>query len=124
MLQITPESDLKTTEDPKTDDALYCRACGHLITRRRWLLDRGGGEHVLTNPVGIVFTVICFADAPGAGRYGEPTLENTWFDGYEWCFALCRACQTHLGWVYENANGPDGFYGLIKDNLSSGPASS
>ncbi len=123
MLQITPEINRQIQLDSKVDDALYCRACGHLITRRRWLLDRGASEHRLINPIGIVFTVICFTEAPGAGKHGRPNREHTWFEGYDWRFALCRGCETHLGWYYDGGTNPAGFFGLIKDKLSTGERS-
>jgi len=116
MLQIAQEFEHEIQLAEKTDDALYCRACGHLVTRRRWLLDRGGIEHRLTNPLGVTFTVICFIAAPGAARFGTPTREHSWFEGYEWCFALCRGCEAHLGWSY---HGTTEFFGLIKDRLSA-----
>jgi len=123
MLQITPETDRHVEPDNQTDDALYCRECGHLVTRKRWLLDRGQPEHRLTNPVGVVFTVICFSEAPGASQFGNPTRQHTWFEGYDWCFALCRGCEAHLGWYYNATGYPADFYGLIKNNLSTGETS-
>ncbi len=30
MLQIAPDADIETETDEKTDDALYCAACGAL----------------------------------------------------------------------------------------------
>lgn len=31
---------------------------------------------------------------------GDPTEEHTWFPGYAWRMAHCRACQRHLGWGF------------------------
>jgi len=123
MLQVTPEIDREILLKDESDDALYCRACGHLVTRHRWGLSRGGTEHRLTNPLGFVFTVICFSEAPGAETFGVSTHEHTWFEGYEWCFVLCRICQEHLGWHYSRGDSAEGFFGLIKDRLSAGKRS-
>ena len=35
MLQITPETETPADAEEKTDDALYCAGCGHLVTRGR-----------------------------------------------------------------------------------------
>ncbi len=121
MLQIKPEDENATGTEEKSDDALYCAGCGHLVTRARWKISLGGTERPFTNPLGISFTVVCFSDAPGAVAEGAATEQDTWFHGYEWCFALCRGCKGHLGWHYRNAANSDEFFGLIKNRLSSRP---
>ncbi len=123
MLQIKPEDETPTDTEEKTDDALYCARCGHLVTRTRWKIYMGGSERVFTNPAGFTFRVVCFSDAPGASAEGEPTAEHTWFAGYQWNFALCRGCGGHLGWHFrQETGGADQFFGLVKDRLSSNPA--
>jgi len=125
MLQIAPktgdETGTKTAIKEKTDDAIYCARCGHLVTRTRWKIAMGGGERVFTNPAGFSFHVVCFADAPGASPEGEPTEQHTWFAGYLWTYALCKGCSQHLGWHYRRHAGGDQFFGLIKDRLSNQP---
>ena len=54
MLQIKPDTDDTTEAEEKTDDALYCAACGHLVTRTRWAISMGGRERVFTNPTGYI----------------------------------------------------------------------
>ena len=122
MLQIAPEDETPVDTDEKTDDAIYCARCGHLVTRTRWKIALGGGEHVFTNPAGITFRVVCFAEAPGAAAEGGATDDHTWFPGYLWCFALCKGCGTHLGWHYQGDASADNFFGLIKDKLTNHPA--
>ncbi len=121
MLQIKPEDETTTETDEKSDDAIYCAGCGHLVTRGRWKISLGGTERRFTNPLGISFTVVCFSDAPGAVGEGTATEKDTWFPGYLWNFALCRGCGRHLGWQYRNTAGSDEFFGLIKNRLSSRP---
>jgi len=108
---------LESAAEKKTDDALYCAACGHLVTRERWRTSRDGHEHKLINPLGQVFNVQCFEDAPGAGLTGEPTSQYTWFAGYRWQIALCRICDAHLGWRYISTGQSGTFFGLIKEKL-------
>ena len=126
MLQITPETENPTEADEKTDDAIFCAGCGHLVTRTRWKISMGGSEHVFNNPMGISFRIVCFTDAPGASAEGDSTDDHTWFAGYLWNFALCRGCGAHIGWHYRRDSGEggggDNFFGLIKNRLSSHPA--
>ena len=122
MLQIKPEDETPADADEKTDDAIYCARCGHLVTRTRWKISIAGGKQVFTNPVGLSFHVVCFAEAPGASAEGDPTDEHTWFPGYLWNFALCRGCGGHIGWHFRQEAGGDAFFGLIKDRLTSHPA--
>ena len=121
MLQITPETETPADAEEKTDDALYCASCGHLVTRGRWKILMGGAERVFTNPAGHTFILVCFSDAPGVSAEGDPTGDHTWFAGYLWCFALCRGCGRHLGWHYQSDGGGNKFFGLVKDRLSSQP---
>lgn len=121
MLQIIPEDKTATDTKTKSDDAIYCAGCGHLVTRGRWKISMGGTERIFTNPMGIRFIVVCFAEAPGCAAEGAPTARDTWFNGYQWDFALCRGCARHLGWHYQNTGGSDGFFGLIKNQLSARP---
>jgi len=75
----------------------------------------GSHVHVFTNPAGFTFRIGCFSSAPGCLNAGDPTGDFTWFTGYDWSFALCGGCMTHLGWFYES--GRDGFHGLILAEL-------
>lgn len=95
---------------------LRCRSCGHPVTDdglRRVV----GGQHVhnLFNPMGILFEVGCFVQAPGCRFEGTWTTEFTWFPGHSWRFALCGGCGVHLGWEYRGGDG--GFVGLIVTEL-------
>ena len=99
-----------------TDDAIYCAACGMLVTRGRWRIEqRAAHEHTVFNPAGVVFTILCFKDAPGTASQGTPSDEFTWFAGYRWSVAVCRGCSVHIGWRYDGA---DVFFGLIKPRLT------
>lgn len=112
-----PETDVDLTED----DRLFCTDCGAPVTRRRFAEQRRGDhEHTVFNPAGRVFTIRCFADAPGATPVGGSTDEFSWFPGYAWRIAVCHECAAHLGWTFE---GMDAFFGLIKDALSENPPS-
>lgn len=102
--------------------ALHCALCGARITNAdQAFAANGAHEHVVFNPAGAVFRVGCFRDAPGVQAMGEPSAEFTWFRGYAWRIALCRACGIHLGWRYEGADSPPLFFGLIRTMLTERP---
>lgn len=105
-------------EDRRTDEAaraIRCAACGKAITISAERIDHAGAyEHTRFNPGGFVFRFGCFRQAPGCAVAGEPTGEATWFSGYQWSYAFCAGCGTHLGWRFE---GPDGFFGLVLERL-------
>ncbi len=71
----------------------------------------GGHVHRRANPAGDEFEIGCFIDAPGVAVHGEPTAEYSWFAGYLWSFALCRRCDSQLGWFFDGTE--PNFYGLI-----------
>lgn len=98
--------------------AYYCARCGALVTRPALGIRMGGEhEHVVFNPAGMIFRVLCFADAPGAVAVGNASPHFTWFRGYTWRIALCRSCDAHIGWMYEGSGSPAVFFGLIRPML-------
>lgn len=97
-------------------EAIYCKVCGRAVTsRQQKIAIHGSHAHTFFNPAGIVFELGCFSAAPGCYSAGEPSSEFTWFAGYVWSFALCRRCNSHLGWFFEK--GESSFLGLILANL-------
>jgi hypothetical protein len=105
---------VETTEASKEVDYL-CRRCGRLVSKARWRIAMNGDhEHVVFNPAGVVFRVLCFQEALSAEAVGEASDQFTWFRGFAWRIAVCRSCGGHLGWRYE---GDGVFFGLIADSL-------
>lgn len=102
--------------------AYYCARCGIFMTRASLGIRLAGKhEHVLANPAGMMFRVVCFKDAPGAVAVGNATSQFTWFPGYDWRLALCTGCDTHVGWMYEGTGSPAVFFGLIRPMLVERP---
>ena len=94
-----------------------CAACGRFITTMSHRICRSGAhQHEFSNPFGMVFTIGCFAAAPGCTEIGAATYQHTWFPGFQWRIALCRSCRTHLGWEFQASD--KGFFGLILDRLT------
>jgi hypothetical protein len=121
MLQVLDDSRTDDDLEEATDDGIYCAACGERVTRGRWRLDMDGHEHVVFNPAGVVFRLLCFREAPGVFDHGDPTDEFSWFKGYLWNFAHCRGCGQHMGWRFTAEADPPLFFGLIKGKLTDKP---
>ncbi|CAA7620447.1 conserved hypothetical protein [Magnetospirillum sp. LM-5] len=96
----------------------HCARCGALITRQDWaIVMNDAHEHVVFNPAGLVFRIVCFSQAPGAIGIGGFSGQFSWFKGYDWQLAACGQCRAHLGWRYAGDGPPAEFYGLIRANL-------
>ncbi len=126
-MQELPVSGQSTVTEPEHN--WFCRYCGTIITSDAQRIERDGRfGHTFVNPGGYVFGIGCFADAPGCVEAGDYTGDHTWFAGFEWRYALCCGCASHLGWRYRGgggggrAGGRDAFYGLILDRLIAPPA--
>jgi hypothetical protein len=99
------------------EQVYFCKYCGTLVTSVHDRIEQNGEfRHTFTNPAGLVFSIGCFADAAGCAVVGDPTGDRTWFRGYQWCYALCSGCASHLGWHYEGKRGKT-FFGLVLDRL-------
>src|SRR5438105_4705251 len=74
----------------RSDAAIVCRACGHLVTAARHRIEvLGAHEHRFMNPGGFLFHIGCFADAVGCVIVGPDSLEYPWFAGFAWRCAHC-----------------------------------
>jgi hypothetical protein len=118
MLQITPDANIEQDIEEDLGDELYCVACGHAVTRHVWRVSRGDGhEHIFFNPAGLVFSIVCFKEAPGVASGGAASDEFSWFKGYTWQVSACAGCSEHLGWQFSCAD--EVFFGLIKPKLTT-----
>lgn len=107
--------------DTKHRRALLCRRCAQPITHEAARIEvNGSHEHMSVNPVAVVYRFGCFREAPGCDVSGPPISEHSWFEGYAWQVAHCRACALHLGWCF---SGESTFYGLILERLIASPES-
>lgn len=94
---------------------VLCSSCQHALTSPKHAIEMGGAhEHTFRNPVAYSYHVLCYSEAPGCLRVGEPTSEASWFPGCAWSFALCGGCQQHVGCHYVGARS---FFGLIATRL-------
>ena len=113
--EASPDTGAATKERP--EHAILCGSCRHAVTRERLRIQVDGRhQHRFMNPHGFLFDIGCFHDAPGCLAMGEPTTEFTWFPGFAWRFAVCAACQEHLGWAFEGTGGAR-FFGLVLNRL-------
>ena len=111
-----PEKKSRRLEAVDIQGALYCRVCGKAITTKEQAIKVNASFcHTFFNPAGIVFELGCYKKAPGCITVGVPSSEFSWFAGHRWSFALCSACETHLGWYFDS--GGSTFWGLILNTL-------
>ena len=112
---ISPASD-DTTESCE-ERAILCRACSHTVTSSRCAIEvEGKHQHTFFNPAGVIFEIGCFAEAIGCQSLGEASTYFAWFPGCAWRFAICGACQIHLGWEFLTPSDTT-FHGLIRNRL-------
>lgn len=111
-----PGKESRHHETGEMQGALYCRVCGKAVTTKEQAIAVNSSFfHTFFNPAGIVFELGCYKQAPGCSTAGVPSTEFSWFAGYRWSFALCSACETHLGWYFDS--GRSTFWGLILKKL-------
>jgi hypothetical protein len=114
----THEDQTRATDDSSPRD-LVCVICRTRITHEDHRIEVAGGhEHTFVNPGGFVHHVGCFGLAVNLSYLGEPETAFSWFPGFAWQIAACRACGTHLGWIYRCAG--DQFHGLLLTKLDPG----
>ena len=102
--------------DVEDERAIRCAACNAAITTHANRVSvHGAHEHRRVNPSGVDFRIGCFSEAPGCFAEGIATTFWTWFPGYAWQIACCRACGDHLGWAF--TGGDRSFFGLILTRL-------
>ena len=97
---------------------ILCKTCkSHITDSNQAIAVSTTHTHTFPNPFGLVFTIRCFASAPGCVTHGEASPDFSWFSGYDWQIVLCRGCSEHLGWKF---CGNDVFFGLIAAKLFEG----
>ncbi|CAE7238919.1 CRBN [Symbiodinium natans] len=94
---------------------LLCKQCRSTVAALRFCT--GSSRHF--NPSGYLFHIGEFSRAAGVKAVGEACSADSWFQGCAWRIAICRQCQTQLGWRYESAATSDSgtFWGLIWNRL-------
>ena len=117
---------LREGESPQADGAAgtavgrtwRCAACGAEVALDRDRIPlEGEPTRGFVNPAGVEFVIIGFREAAGCAGFGEVSAYWSWFPGFAWQIALCRACGGHLGWSFTGAS--EDFYGLVLDRLSA-----
>lgn len=116
---VTPDKAAQDEALEKEAEAVFCAACGSVVTKRSEKTEREGSfEHVFVNPAGIVYRIGCFNRAAGCREAGARTEYYSWFPGFRWSIALCIACKTHLGWFFSREGSAADFFALILERLN------
>ena len=107
MLQITPDANIEQDIEETS-----------VMSFTVWRVSRGDDhEHIFFNPAGLVFSIVCFKEAPGVASGGAAPDEFSWFKGCTWQVSACAGCSEHLGWQFSCAD--EVFFGLIKPKLTT-----
>ncbi len=100
-------------DQTRREDLVLCKFCLNRITNAsEQMAVEGKLHHTFANPEGIVYEISCFKSAIGCMGIGSFSAQFSWFGGYEWQVAVCRACQKHMGWFFAASSGSS-FSGLI-----------
>jgi len=98
-----------------------CSACNSVVTYSdRLVVVSGSMRHGFANPIGVFCDFYTFSSCPGAVAFGTPTEEFSWFAGYFWNLALCKSCNSHLGWHYTadpQSEGLPEFWGILAHKI-------
>jgi len=122
--ESTTDPELDEVDEPEPERWLRCRGCGAPITRHAERIgdsaDLGIHGGAFVNPHGYLHELEPFVSAPGAQEIGSPEERDSWFSGYTWTMAHCRACRTPLGWCFDAVDDrcPPRFWGLRTASLS------
>jgi len=96
---------------------LLCRQCHAEITSHDEAIEvEHAHRHTFFNPAGMLYSISCFARAPGCQVVGQESEYFAWFDGCSWRVTVCGSCHLHLGWFFSGGGSTD-FFGLIIDRL-------
>lgn len=99
------------------EQSILCKNCGNPVTFQGSIISVDGNHtHTFTNPSGVTFEISCFSSADGCVIAGDPTDEDTWFEGFSWSYSHCSSCMIHLGWFYQSEH--ENFFGLILELLT------
>lgn len=111
------ENSVEEALQARSWNRILCQACQHGITDASQRIKMGGQHlHTFCNPMGLLFEIGCFRQAPGCLGIGAMSGQFTWFPGWWWGIVLCGGCQNHLGWSYHKDQ-EESFYGLILNRL-------
>jgi hypothetical protein len=114
--RMAPATARAASASPGEDRRLVCGRCRHPICHHEdQIAVEGSLAHTRANALGVVYHFGCFARADGSRVEGIPTLQDTWFAGCAWQYALCGDCGTHLGWYFSGAGS---FFGLVLERLT------
>ncbi|MBU0945302.1 MAG: hypothetical protein KJ804_09955 [Proteobacteria bacterium] len=109
-------TDRSAEKRSEKEQKLLCSLCRLVITDTSQAMEVNGLHgHAFFNPAGLVFEIACFADAVGCRQEGVPSSHFSWFAGTTWQVAVCRSCDSHLGWFFQGRG--MSFFALIRNRL-------
>uniref|UniRef100_A0AAY4A1A5 Protein cereblon n=1 Tax=Denticeps clupeoides TaxID=299321 RepID=A0AAY4A1A5_9TELE len=103
--------------------SLCCKQCQETeITTKNEIfsLSLYGPMAAYVNPHGYVHETLTVYKASNLTLIGRPSTLHSWFPGYAWTIAQCRACGSHMGWKFSAVKKdliPQNFWGLTRSAL-------
>ncbi|XP_031843037.1 E3 ubiquitin ligase component cereblon [Nomia melanderi] len=105
------------------DKLFACNNCNALIGRQSNMLPMSteGPLGIYCNRAGFIHDIVTLYSAQGLIlSHHPPSTEYTWFPGYAWTIAMCKNCNSHMGWKFtavESFLKPKTFWGLSRQNI-------
>ncbi|CAL7937660.1 unnamed protein product [Xylocopa violacea] len=107
------------------DKIFVCSNCDSYIGKQSQIfpMSKEGPQGTYCNRAGIIHETVTLYHAQGLRlSESEPSIEYTWFPGYAWIVAMCKNCDTHMGWKFiavQNNLKPKTFWALTCKSLKS-----
>ncbi|XP_065569893.1 protein cereblon-like isoform X2 [Artemia franciscana] len=105
----------------KFEQGVCCKECNSslAVTSDSLALSLHGPHGTFVNPGGYIHDTLTYSNASGIDVITSPTMEFSWFPGYNWQIMICHSCGEHLGWKFTNKDlNPDNFFCFTKSSVS------
>ncbi|XP_064552707.1 protein cereblon isoform X2 [Drosophila montana] len=114
----------------KQESLFYCRYCNSSLAycSDLFAMSKHGVQTQYCNSAGYIHetNTVYRVIAHAIGYSGEPSIEFSWFPGYQWHIIICKFCAQHVGWEFKAVKpnlAPKVFFGLAGSSVRIGKTS-